>query len=146
MRSEDAIPVTDPVGWVAVEENGSELSVAFFAGEGRLGRAPDNDDRRYTVTVTENEDGTTTRRVDPFTEDDRREVEALLNDDLAERGIPPRPPGFRWFLKVPTGWPADVPYDNYVMNKAMDFEPGELFAQQVRELIADTENRPPRSS
>ncbi len=46
--------------------------------------------------------------MEPFTAADRRLVDEVVNSFLLDAGVPARPTGFDWFLRVPEGWPAGL--------------------------------------
>ncbi|NEM90311.1 DUF5956 family protein [Galbitalea soli] len=83
MSSWDAIPnLVDTKGWVALGESEFDALIAWTAG-------PENVGRVATEAAPEPEPGD--GRVDRY---------------LADAGIPPRPRGFVWYLRVPPETPA----------------------------------------
>ncbi|MBB2947070.1 hypothetical protein FB565_006838 [Actinoplanes lutulentus] len=76
------------------------LMLGWFAGPATLRRWPD--DREQSWTVIE-EDAAGNRQVSQrlVTSAERADEDNEINQLLAERGIPARPGGFRWFQLVP---------------------------------------------
>ncbi|GLY06716.1 hypothetical protein Acsp01_70950 [Actinoplanes sp. NBRC 101535] len=81
-------------------DSDTHLMLGWFAGPETLLRYPD--DREQWATVIR-EPGTGAREVtqEPLSEDDLRQLRDDTDEYLAEYGIPPVPPGFRWFQRVP---------------------------------------------
>jgi hypothetical protein len=103
---DEAPLLPDTVGWVELEENGWGSLKAWAAGPGRVGRMPQDDSSRR-VKVSCETGGVITSRDEPFTPADRAGLEDSINRYLADAGVPPRPVGFTWFLRLPDDWPAD---------------------------------------
>lgn len=103
------VPVHAPEpGWELLPENGWFAMMCWVAGAANLRRFPGSDEGR-SVRVTMVVSKAECSRREPFSADDRADVEEAINGYLAATGIPPRPPGFDWFLRVPVGWPPESP-------------------------------------
>ncbi|MFB9165404.1 DUF5956 family protein [Arthrobacter psychrochitiniphilus] len=94
-------------GWELLGENGWFAMMAWAAGPGNTRKAVQCDWAK-TVRVTCHQGETATTRAAPFTPEDRCTIEDSVNEYLLAAGIPARPSGFDWFLRVPTGWPEGL--------------------------------------
>jgi hypothetical protein len=89
-------------GWGELDENGWGALIGWAAGPENLRRGPQQDDSARTVAVTRTDkDGNVAESVEAFTAEDRQIVEEEANAYLAEAGVAQRPPGFRWFVRLP---------------------------------------------
>ncbi|GAA1495829.1 DUF5956 family protein [Paeniglutamicibacter kerguelensis] len=101
------VPVHEPEpGWELLPENGWFAMIGWVAGLANLRRFPGSDVGR-TVRVTCIEHGSERTYLEPFGAEDRADVDESVNGYLADAGIPPRPSGFDWYLRVPEGWPGE---------------------------------------
>lgn len=89
--------------WELLGENGWFAMMAWAAGPDNVRKTEQSDVGR-TVRVTHIIDGVETTSLVPFTPADRRYVEDDINEYLQAAGIPSRPSGFDWYLRVPSGW------------------------------------------
>jgi hypothetical protein len=96
------VPGPGPAGHVELPENGWGALVGWAAGVERLVRCPDRLDRHATRITTTSGTGTGTYER-TRTAAEQAEVDADINEYLAQAGAPPRPSGYRWFLHVPAG-------------------------------------------
>lgn len=94
-------------GWELLPETGWFALLAWAAGPENVGRATQSDASR-TVRRTLLQDGVESRSVEPFMDTDRLMVDEVVNTFLLDAGVPARPAGFDWFLRVPEGWPAGL--------------------------------------
>jgi Family of unknown function (DUF5956) len=98
----ECIEVTQPTDeWAELDETGWDAVIAWFVGPPNLGRFPNSDAGR-TVSVTCVRGGVVEQFEEVFTEDDRRTVDETIDEYLVDAGIPPRPRGYRWFIRVPS--------------------------------------------
>ena len=99
----DSVPEGLPArGWAELDENGWGALIGWAAGPENLRRGPRQDDSARTVAVTRTDrDGNVVKSVEAFTAEDRHIVEEEANAYLAEAGVEQRPPGFRWFVRLP---------------------------------------------
>ena len=105
MWSETSI-LDDAAGWIELDESGWDALTVWAAGPGQVGRMPQDDSSRRVPVVCET-GGVVIRSEEPFTPADRAMIEEGINGYLADAGIPPRPVGFTWFLRLPENWPVD---------------------------------------
>ncbi|MGN7250176.1 MULTISPECIES: DUF5956 family protein [unclassified Arthrobacter] len=89
-------------GWGELDENGWGALIGWAAGPENLRRGPRQDDSARTVAVARTgTDGSVVESVEAFTAEDRRIVEEEANAYLTDAGVEQRPPGFRWFVRLP---------------------------------------------
>ena len=89
--------------WELLGDNGWFAMMAWAAGPDNVRKTEQSDSGR-TVRVTHISKGVETTFLVPFTPADRCYIEDDVNDYLQEAGIPARPSGFDWYLRVPSGW------------------------------------------
>ncbi len=90
-------------GWAELEESGWDALIGWCAGSGNLAYKDLNDAGRSVLVVTVH-DGHHAERREPFGLGDRNIVDEAVNSYLAEAEIPPRPSGYRWFIRIPPGY------------------------------------------
>ncbi|WP_422936566.1 DUF5956 family protein [Sinomonas sp. P47F7] len=88
--------------WVLLEETGRDAIIAWFAGPENVCRAPRSGEGEK-VRVTVSQAGGTEVRYEPLADRDRVTAEDSIDEYLSDAGIPARPRGYRWFLRVPAG-------------------------------------------
>jgi hypothetical protein len=99
----DAEDVGPSAAWVELPENGWGALMEWVAGRGNLGRRPSSDTGR-TVTGTIERAGEVRTFEEPFTAGDRQGVDDHIDMYLREAGLPPRPRGYIWMIRVPGGY------------------------------------------
>jgi hypothetical protein len=87
-------------GWVELDDNGWGALIGWAAGEQNLRRVPVDDTAR-SILVSRTDARGTVQAEEPFTPADRESIDADANSYLAEAGVPPRPGGFAWFIRLP---------------------------------------------
>ncbi|PWK91191.1 hypothetical protein C8D88_1011224 [Lentzea atacamensis] len=89
--------------YALLPDNGWGATIAWEAGPELAGRIADDVSAYHVVERTRagNSRVIAEQRTVPRTEEDQDVIEESVNDYLAEAGIPPRPRGFAWYLKVP---------------------------------------------
>lgn len=99
------VPVQAPEqGWELLPEDGWFAMIGWACGVSNMRRFPASDEGK-TVRVTCIENGTERTYLEPFGAEDRANVVESVNGYLADAGIPHRPSGFDWYLRVPNSWP-----------------------------------------
>ncbi|MFT4294967.1 MAG: DUF5956 family protein [Micropruina sp.] len=83
-------------GLYLLPDNGYGALIAWLGGAGRTLRAIDRN--RGDRIVKESVDGVVTER--PITGAELSECDDMVDDYLAEAGVPPRPRGYLWFTTV----------------------------------------------
>jgi Family of unknown function (DUF5956) len=91
--------------WAELEENGWGALIGWAAGTANLRRRPSSDEGR-SVTVTVERGGAAIASVEPFTTDDRIIVDDSIDEYLQEAGVPARPRGWVWLIRVPENYPS----------------------------------------
>ena len=81
-------------------ENGWGALMGWAAGEENLRRHPTSDAGR-TVTGYIEQAGEREAFEEPFTSDDRKEIDDEIDAYLREADLPPRPRGYVWMIRVP---------------------------------------------
>jgi hypothetical protein len=100
----ESITVAEPSDrWTELDETGWDALIGWAAGPQNLRRFPNSDIGRV-VSMTRTRDGVTEQFEEAFTADDRRTVDDSIDDYLADAGIPARPRGYRWFIRVPEAY------------------------------------------
>ena len=105
MKSWDEVAtLDDPAGWAELGESGWDALLAWAAGSENARRRPSTDVGR-TVWVSSERAGVVSGPWrEPFTPHDRDLIEDGVNGYLEDAGVPPRPRGYSWFLRVaPSG-------------------------------------------
>lgn len=98
------VPIAEPTDrWAQLEETGWDALIAWAAGPQNLRRVLNSDVGR-TVSVTWTRGEVTEQFEEAFTEDDRRIVDDSVDEYLVDAGIPSRPRGYRWFIRVPDAY------------------------------------------
>lgn len=106
MRSWDEVQALgEPDGWAEVSENGWGALLAWAAGPENTRRHPTTDDGRTIRTIVERPGQPPEFSTEPFTEVDRDLIEEGVNTYLEDAGVPPRPPGYTWYIRV---WPPSL--------------------------------------
>jgi hypothetical protein len=97
------VPEAEPAAaWVELAENGWGALMGWAAGAENLRRHPSSYAGR-TVTGHTEHAGVRRHFVEPFTAADQEGVDDDIDAYLREAGLPPRPRGYRWFIRVPGG-------------------------------------------
>ncbi|MET3922732.1 DUF5956 family protein [Arthrobacter sp. UYEF20] len=92
-----------PEGWIELTENGWGAIAAWFAGPENVTREPMGERTDIVRVACERADGTVTSWEETITEEDIRAIEDDIDSYLTDSGLPPRPRGYRWFLRLPGG-------------------------------------------
>lgn len=85
---------------VELPESGWGALLGWAAGPTRLYRVRD-DPTRHTTVTTCHRAGTTTVTTAPRTVNDQHGIDRDIDDYLTAAGAAPRPPGYRWFVRLP---------------------------------------------
>lgn len=88
--------------WAELPENGWGALIGWAAGKGNLRRNHSSDAGRTVTGYTERA-GVREEFEEPFTAADRQIVDDDINKYLRDAGLPPRPPGYVWMIRVPAG-------------------------------------------
>jgi hypothetical protein len=92
-----------PEGWIELSENGWGAMAAWYAGPDNVRREPMGVRTGLVRVTCEKSDGTVSSWEEPITEDDVRGIEDDIDAYLKDAGLPQRPRGYRWFLRLPDG-------------------------------------------
>jgi hypothetical protein len=139
---DDAIDLTDASGWALMTENGFGSVIAFIAGPGRFGRRPANDEGRTVRIIEERPDGSSVEYTRPFTSEDRDSIEESAGWYIADWGMPPRPAGFDWFVRLPAGETDAAAFERRLTGRMIDLAqfqelPGTVVAAELYRGIDD---------
>ncbi|WP_144670371.1 DUF5956 family protein [Arthrobacter sp. U41] len=88
--------------WAELPENGWGALMGWAAGRDNLRRCPSSDAGRTVTGYIEDASGRTPFE-EPFTAADREGVDDDIDMYLGDAGVPPRPRGFVWMIRVPDG-------------------------------------------
>lgn len=94
---------TRPAGWIDLSENGWGAIASWFAGPQNVIREPMGELTDLVRVTCEKPDGTSTSWTETITEAEVEEIEDDIDSYLAASGLPSRPHGFRWFMRLPSG-------------------------------------------
>jgi hypothetical protein len=126
----ESISVAGPSDrWAELEETGWDALIAWAAGPQNLRRFPNSDVGR-AVSMTCTRDGVTEQFEEAFTVDDRRTVDDAVDAYLADAGIPPRPRGYRWFIRVPAAYDSAQAF-HYDLHQAINATPAQTAPHPV---------------
>lgn len=98
----DTYPIGNrPLGWIELSENGRGAIAAWFAGPKNVVREPMGV-RTDPIKVTcESAGGATSSWTETITEADVHDIEDGIDEYLLDAGLPARPHGYRWFMRLP---------------------------------------------
>lgn len=95
--------VARPPGWIELTENGWGAMASWFAGPENVVREPMGERTDLVRVRCEKPDGTVTSVTETITEAEIEDIEDDIDSYLAYSGLPNRPHGYRWFLRLPSG-------------------------------------------
>ncbi|MBC7763653.1 MAG: hypothetical protein H7201_18055 [Candidatus Saccharibacteria bacterium] len=110
-RWDEVQPLEDPAGWAEVTENGWGMLLAWVAGPENTRRGPTTDDVRTVRTTLERTGFPVIYSTEPFSAHDRDLTEEGINPYLEAAGVPPRPRGYTWFIRM---WPPTTTADDFL--------------------------------
>lgn len=90
-----------PLGWMELSENGWGAIASWFAGPENVVREPMGERTDLIRVTCELADGTVKSFTETITEAEVPGIENDIDAYLEDSGLPARPHGFRWFLKLP---------------------------------------------
>jgi hypothetical protein len=90
-------------GWIEIAETGWDAMISWFAGPDNIRREARGPRTEMVKVSCEKSDGAVIAWEEPITEDDVRAIEDDIDAYLRDAGLPPRPRGYRWFLRLPDG-------------------------------------------
>ena len=132
---DDFRTLDDQSGWVEVDENGWGTLLAWVAGPENARRRATTDDGRTVRVVVERAGIPDQHSAEPFTARDRDLIEDGINPYLEEAGVPPRPRGYTWFIRVtPTGLTAEE-FLEQVNSSVLNAPPEVVMPRQWRERM-----------
>lgn len=94
---------TRPSGWIELTENGWGAIASWFAGPENVMREPMGKRTDLVRVTCEKADGNSTSGTETITEAEIEEMEDDIDHYLSVSGLPSRPHGYRWFLRLPSG-------------------------------------------
>ena len=94
---------TRPSGWIELTENGWGAVASWFAGPENVMREPMGHRTDLVRVTCEKADGTATSWTETITDAEIEEIEDDIDEYLSDSGLPSRPRGYRWFLRLPAG-------------------------------------------
>lgn len=89
-------------------DNGWFVIFLWAAGPEWVVTTEDRTTRDPVRIACERSDGTVDHREEPFTDDDQTIVDDVLDEDLSQVGLPARPRGRDWYLRIDRGQRKDV--------------------------------------
>lgn len=104
LRSWSDFPVVekapDPATHRRLEDTTWDLCLMWTAGPAWIVATPDRMTREPVTVLTVGEDGSHAYDTVPFSPENQRDSDDALDVDLAVVGLPPRPRGFDWHLRL----------------------------------------------
>ncbi|MFL4479114.1 DUF5956 family protein [Paeniglutamicibacter sp. ORCA_105] len=98
----DSYPIGDrPLGWIELNENGWGAIAAWFAGPENVVREPMGERSDLVRVTCETADGTSSCWTETITGEVVQDIEDGIDSYLRDSGLPGRPHGYRWFLRLP---------------------------------------------
>ncbi|MEU5949573.1 DUF5956 family protein [Micromonospora sp. NPDC049460] len=97
------VPIVPASNWLELPQSGWGALVGWVAGLTRLVRCPDRPDQHVTTITTSSPTGTH-YQVRPRSAAEQADLDADIDAYLRDAGIPARPSGYRWFLRLPAGY------------------------------------------
>lgn len=116
---DDVEALGSDVGWLLLSENGWGALIGWCAGTTNMRRRIASDDGR-TKHFTRVTNGIERTWMEPFDESDRESLEEWIDGYLAEAGVPSRPSGFDWFIRVPSNFDTEERFSNCLFLKIED--------------------------
>ncbi|MFF3855700.1 DUF5956 family protein [Micromonospora sp. NPDC002575] len=92
--------------YIELPESGWGALVGWCAGPARLIRVPDRVEAHTTRVVCISPAGKE-QYSRPRTREEQDEIDVDIDVYLRECGVPGRPAGYRWFLRLPSGYKGD---------------------------------------
>ena len=121
----DAAPNHD--AFELLSETTWDLYSAWTAGPEWVVATPDRVAPKPVRHVNELDDGTMENRDEPFTAEDQADIDHQLDSDLDAVGLPPRPRGLDWYLRMTR--PQRGAFRDYIGGKVEQGLPGSMSAQ-----------------
>ena len=94
---------TRPSGWIELTENGWGAITSWFVGPENVMREPMGERTELVRVRCESANGTATSWTETITGEGVQDIEDGIDSYLLESGLPARPRGYRWFLRLPAG-------------------------------------------
>ncbi|MGO4383431.1 DUF5956 family protein [Specibacter sp. RAF43] len=122
--------------WAVLDENGWGAMIGWAAG-GDLARRPLADEGR-TVMVTVERAGFSASSEEPFSRADRVLVDDSIDEYLAEAGIPARPRGWVWLIRVPDSCPSGKDFFDRINEELNTFKPAPVLPSEWLPVMLET--------
>lgn len=90
-----------PAGWIELTENGWRAIAAWYAGPDHVVREPMGVRTDQVLVTCECPDGSSKSWTETITPDEIDEIEKDIDSYLHDSALPPRPDGYRWFMRLP---------------------------------------------
>ena len=120
--------------WVELPENGWGALMGWAAGTENLRRHLSSDAGRTVTGYTEHA-GERQYFEEPFTAADRQGVDDDINAYLQDAGLPPRPSGFAWLIRVPDGHASPDAFLADVDSAILRATEGTVHPKQLRPIF-----------
>jgi hypothetical protein len=137
---DDVPTLADPPadGYYELTDNGLGALIGWLSGAGRLVRCPDRLPHMTIEVCTSPAGDTSATR--PRSAEDQQVIDDGVNDYLRDAGIPDRPSGYRWFLRLPEGYSGEQVESAVIRamgNLPADHVRPAQFAPRIREVLQD---------
>ncbi|MFI6230108.1 DUF5956 family protein [Micromonospora echinospora] len=123
-------------GYYELTENGWGALIGWLSGVDRMVRCPDR--LPHVVTEVCTDRSGTRERTLPRSTEDQQIIDDFINEYLGDAGLPSRPTGWRWFLRLPSGYTG--PQIESLVNTGVGRLPADhvrpgQFAPRIRETL-----------
>ena len=121
--------------WLDLPENGWGALIGWAAGPDNLRRRPSSDAGR-TITGYTERGGKQQPFEEPFTAADRLGIDDDIDRYLRDAGLPPRPRGYVWMIRVPEGHASSEAFLAEVDTAILRTAEGSVNPEQLRPIVA----------
>lgn len=120
--------------WAELAENGWGALMGWAAGDENLRRRPSSDEGR-TVAVSIERQGLKHFFEEPFSAADRKDVDDDIDTFLRDAGIPPRPRGYVWMIRVPGTFASPEAFIDAVDGELLEASGGMVHPADLRPVF-----------
>ncbi|MGO4383373.1 DUF5956 family protein [Specibacter sp. RAF43] len=123
--------------WAVLDENGWGAMIGWAADADNLARRPVSDEGRTVMVIVERA-GVPASSEESFSPADRVFVDDSIDEYLAQAGIPPRPRGWTWLIRVPAGYSSGQDFFDSINEELNTFEPAPVRPSEWLPVMLET--------